>query len=145
MKKNGFTLIELLLVIAIISIISLLSSVFYSRYLLENSVGNTALQIAGSLRKAQIYSMMGKQGSGWGVNYSANTITLFKGNSFISRDPTFDETFSVNSNISITGLTDLIFSRVTGLPTPTTSTITISAGTNNKTITINSYGIVSKN
>lgn len=141
---RGFTLIELILVVAIVSFIALLSSPFYSRFLMQNSVDNTRDQLTGSLRKAQIYSMMGKKGSSWSVNYSSNTITLYKGASFASRDPAFDEKFSVNPTVSITGMTDISFARITGLPAAGEATIAISSGNNNKTVTVNSQGVVSK-
>src|SRR3990172_2374453 len=91
--RSGFTIIELILVVAIMLTISVMAPVFYSRFLLQNAVANTVDQLTGSLRKAQIYSMMGKQGSEWSVNYSSNTIPLYKGTSFATRDSTFDEKF----------------------------------------------------
>lgn len=141
---KGFTLIELILVVAIMSFIALLSSPFYSRFLLQNAVGNSVDQLSGSLRKAQIYSMMGRKGSSWSVNFSSNTITLYKGNSFAGRDSSFDETFSINPNVIIEGVTDISFAKATGLPTPQTASITIRSGTNNKTVTVNSQGVVNK-
>lgn len=141
---RGFTLIELILVIAILSFISLLSSPFYSRFLLQNAVDNTVDELSSSLRKAQTYSMAGKQGSTWSVNSSSSTITLYKGISFASRNPVFDEKFSVNPNVSVSGMTtDISYARATGLPS-STPTITVSSGNNSKTITINSQGVVSK-
>lgn len=148
-KGRGFTIIELILVIAIISFLAVLSSPFYSRFLLQNAVDNTVSQLAGSLRKAQIYSMMGKQGSGWSVNYGgvANTITLYKGTTaFALRpNPSADETFSINPNVSVSGITDINFARITGMPAPTgPTTVTISSGTNSKTIIVNLQGVTTK-
>jgi len=143
-KNKGFTLIELILVVAIVSFIAVLSSPFYARFLVQNAVDNTTDQLTGSLRKGQVYSMMGKQGSPWSVNFSSNTITLYKGTSFASRDASFDEKFSVNSAVSINGTTDISFARVSGLPTPATATITISSGSNSKTVTMNAQGVVSR-
>ena len=144
MKKKGFTLIELILIVAVMSIVAAMTPTFYSRFLLQNSVANVKDQIAGSLRKAQIQSMTSKNADSWSVNYSSNTITLYKGNNFGVRDPSFDETFAVNPSVSVSGLTDLSFERVTGLPTPTSATITINSGNNSDTITVNSQGVVNK-
>lgn len=141
---RGFTLIELLLVIAIVSIIAMLSSPFYSRFLLQNAVTNTADQMVGSLRKAQTYSMAGRQGSEWSVNYSGNAITLYKGSSFAGRDASFDEKFSVVQTVNVSGITNISFARVTGLPTPSGADITISSGNNSKTVTVNSQGVVGR-
>lgn len=141
---RGFTLIELILVIAIVSIIAMLSSPFYSRFLLQNAVLNTSDQIVGTLRKAQSYSMAGRQGSAWSVNYSNNAITLYKGTVFAGRNTAFDEKYSVISTVNISGLTNISFARGNGLPTPSTASITVSSGTNIKTLTVNSQGVVSR-
>ena len=141
--QTGVTLIELLLVITIISIIGLMSTSFYSRFLTQNAVGNTRDQLVGSFRKAQIYSMMGKQNNTWGVKYDsvAKKITLY-----LTGASAFNENYTVNNNITITGFTDISFARVTGTPstTPSTVTITIYSGNNTKTISINSQGVVNK-
>lgn len=143
-SATGFTLIELLVVIAIMGIIGGMAPVFYSRFLLQNAVSNTVDQISGSLRKAQINAMMSKQGDSWSVNYSSNTITLYKGNSFASRDADFDEIFSVPPSVSVSGLTDLNFSRLNGLPAPATATITVSSATGSEIVTVNNQGVVNK-
>ena len=146
-NARGVTIIELLLVIVIISTLGILSASFYARFLTQNEVGNTVDRFIGSFRKAQVYSMMGKQNSNWGVHYASNTITLYKGSSF-GADSAFDEEFMVNLNVSVEGFTDLNFTKVTGIPgtgdPSTTPTITISGGNNSKTITVNSQGVVSR-
>ncbi|MDO8498668.1 MAG: type II secretion system protein [bacterium] len=145
MKKNsGFTLIELLLVVAIVLTLSVLSASFYARFLVQNAVENTTEQLVGSFRKAQIYSMEGKRGSGWAVNYSTDTITLYKGTDFLDRDTSFDEKFSVNPNVTVAGLSNISFAQVTGLPTPQSASVTISGNGNSKTVTLNSQGVVSR-
>lgn len=144
--SKGVTLIELLLVVAIISTLGILSTTVFSRFLTQNAVSNTTDQFVNTLRKAQIYSMSGKRNSNWGVNYSNNTITLFKGDAY-GQDTSFNETFTVNSVVAISGISgDIVFSRVTGLPN-STPTITVSSTTSNssKTFTINSQGVVNRN
>lgn len=142
-SESGFTLIELLLVIVIISIIGLMSASFYARFLTQNSVANATDQLVNQLRKAQLNSMMSKRASGWGLNYSSNTITLFKGTA-LGQDNAFNESFSVNSNITISGLSTLTFAKFTGAPS-VTPTITISGQNTTRTITVTSTGIVSVN
>src|SRR5258708_5524982 len=79
--QEGFTLIELIIVVAMTTILGIIAVPFYSRFLLQNEVANTADQLSAELHKAQTYAMSGKQNSNWGVSYSANQITLFQGNS----------------------------------------------------------------
>ena len=64
--NRGLTIIELLLVIAIISTLGILSASFYAKFLTQNAVENTQNQLVNSFRKAQTYSMMGKQNGVWG-------------------------------------------------------------------------------
>jgi len=135
--NRGITIIELLLVIAIISTLGIFSASFYARFLTQNAVENTQNQLVNSFRKAQIYSMMGKQNGTWGVRYTPNQITLYLvGNS------SFDEIFDLNDNVTVTTF-DITFAKITGLPSSTVN-ITITGGNNTKTVTINNQGVVSK-
>lgn len=146
MKSTGFSLIELILVISLVLLLATLGTSFAARFLTQNAVLNATDQLIGNFRKVQINAMMGKQNSNWGVNYASNTITLYKGNTFSTRNPVFDEKFSVNSNVSISGFSDDNFSRITGLPSNFTppQTITISGSGETKTITINSQGVATR-
>src|SRR3989344_5529137 len=142
-KLSGFTLIELLLVISIILIIGTFSTVFFSRFLTQNAVSNTQDRLIGQLRKAQIYAMMGRQNDNWGVDFRSNTITLFKGPSYALRTAAFDEKFSENANISISGFSEIVFTKTTGLPS-TFATYTITGNDSSKQVTVNSQGVASR-
>lgn len=136
--KYGFTLIELLLTIAIVLIIGSSSSVFYSRFINQNSVANISDQITEQMHKAQVYAMMGKNNSAWGVKLAGTTFTLFSASS-----SAFDETFTLSPAITVTGLSTLTFAKGTGLP-DSTPTIVISGGGNTKTLTVNAQGVVNR-
>lgn len=144
MKKqsNGFTLIELIIIVAIVLILGTSSYSFYSRFFLQNEVSNTTDQLSGQIRKAQIYAMSGRQNGNWGVHYTSPTLSLFQGNSYATRNPAFDEVIAINNNVTISGFTEIIFARKTGIPS-STPTITISGGNTEKTLTINTQGITS--
>lgn len=146
MYTKGFTLIELLLVVAVLLIISVSGVPFYTRFLVQNSLENSTVQLLGSLRKAQMYSMMGKEDGGWGVHFGSNVITLFHGNTYATRDTNFDERFTVNSNVSIVAVPSVVeidFTKMTGLPS-STPTITLSGNGTNKVITVNSQGVATR-
>lgn len=153
MKTNlrGFTLIELLLTVSIISVIGMLSTGFYARFFLQNAVANTADQFAADFRKAQMYSMTGKYNltnTTWGVRYGSNTITLFLGGTYATRNSAFDETYTVNPNIVVSGFTEIVFEKKTGLPISgipsNTPTITVTGGSTSKTITLNAQGVANR-
>lgn len=139
--NRGVSFIELLLTIVILSSLGIMSAAFYSRFLTQNAVDSSVNQLVASFRKAQMYSMTGKQNGSWGVRYTASPkkITLYLvGNS------SFDESYDVNDNITISGFADITFARITGLPSATAN-ITISGGNSSKIIDLNSQGVVSRN
>ncbi len=136
--KSGLTLIELVFVAAIISVATLFTSGWYSRFLTQNAVDNTATQLVETMRKAQIYAMSGKLNSNWGVSYASNVITLYSVNT-----PAVAETFSVNSNVNITGFNNLEFYKTTGTPSATPS-ITIAGNNKTETILVNSQGVINR-
>lgn len=147
MFEKGITIIELILVVTIISTLGIFSASYYSRFLTQNAVNNLVDQLVSSLRKAQIYSMTGKQNGLWGVKYDAlgspKKITFyFTGNT------AFDENFNINDNIIVSGFTDISFAKVSGsripAPPPDLITITITGLNNTKTITVNSQGVASR-
>jgi prepilin-type N-terminal cleavage/methylation domain-containing protein len=141
--QKGFTLIELLLVISIVIAIGTFSVVFFSRALTQNAVANMQDHLMGQLRKAQLYAMMGKQNGNWGVRFGSNTLTLFQGNSYATRNSAFDENFYENANISLSGFTEVVFSKTSGLPS-TTGTFVITGNDTSKQVVVNSQGVVSR-
>jgi len=145
--NTGFTLIELLLTMAIMSFVGLLTVPFYGRFLTQNAVSNTQDQIIQDLRKAQFYALVSRKSNsgGWGVNWddATNTLTLYQGSDYQNRNQALDETFPINDNITISGLTDLNFPRLTGVPAAG-ATITISGQNTTKTITVNGQGIATR-
>jgi prepilin-type N-terminal cleavage/methylation domain-containing protein len=139
--SRGFSLVEVLLSMAIMAIVGLTAVPFYSRFFSQNAVANTYDQLTGELRKAQLYAMTGKQAGSWGVHNGGTQLMLFQGSTYAARNTSFDETFTVNGNVTISGFTDIIFAQVTGLPN-TTATITVKAINIQKTITVNAQGAI---
>lgn len=136
-KSTGFTLLEILIVVAIMAVLAAASAPFYSRFILQNATRNSSDQLAGMLREAEVYAMSGKDGSDWGVSYSNETLSLFR----VSDNAVFAK-YAVNPNVQVTGLSQILFSRPSGLPT-TSGTFTVSGGGSVATIILNSQGIVS--
>jgi len=141
-EQWGFTLIELLLSIALIGIITGLTTGIYFSLQLRNGLDIAASSLAQGLRRAQGLAQAGDSDSGWGVYVQAGTITVFKGASYASRDQTADETTTIASNVSVTGAQETDFTKFTGDPTAT-ATYTLSSSGTTKTITVNAKGMVS--
>lgn len=141
--NQGFSLIEMLIVISIFLLLGSLGAGFYSRFLLQSAVADTQNQMVNQLRKAQMYAMMSRSNSNWGVRYGSNTITLFQGPSYVSRSVAVDEKFTVNPNIAISGFSEVVFNKMTGTPSATGS-FSVSGNGNVRGFAISSQGVIQR-
>ena len=145
MASRGFTVIELLLVVAIFFVIAGFAPAFYGRFFLQDAVAEAADRVAGSLRNAQGYSLAGKGSLPWGVALNGNVVVLFQGNSFATRNTALDRQVALPSSVSISGLNETVFARVSGVPTaPLAVSLTASSGGISRRVTMNALGVVSR-
>lgn len=144
LSSCGFTIVELLLVVAIFFVVAGFAPVLYNRFFLQDAVAEAADRVAGSLRNAQGFSLAGKGSLPWGVALNGNSIILFQGNSFATRNTALDRRIAIPSAVSISGLTETVFARVSGVPTtPLTISLTAPGGIS-RSVTMNSLGVVSR-
>ncbi len=137
--SKGFTLIEVILSISVIVLIFGISAPIYQDYQIRNNVDTTIGTIVENLRRAQVLSEAVDGDSTWGVNIASDTITLFKGAGFATRDVDFDEVSDMPAIISATGLTEIVFSKLDGFPN-SAGILTLSTAGNIRTISINEKG-----
>lgn len=143
MKQSGFTLLEVLLSIAVITIIAGISVPIYQLLQVRNNLDIATVAIAQTLRRAQTLSQAVASDTSWGVAIASETITLFQGTSYATRDTAFDEVFETSINVVPSGVSEIVFTKFTGLP-QTTGTITLTSNTNEtRIITVNAKGMVS--
>src|SRR5689334_7494387 len=100
MKQAGFILVELLLSIVIIGMLVGLSLPVYNTFAARNDLDIAGQQLAGVLRRAQVYARGMQNNSDWSVEVQATGATLFKGTSFASRDATYDESITFPANVT---------------------------------------------
>lgn len=141
--QKGFSFLELLVVIAIILVLATSSTTFYTMFLSQSTLQNAVDGVVGQVRKAQVYAMVGRESSNWGIHNGLTQIILFKGSTYGGRDVTFDETFPINPPATISGFTDIIFSRMTGTPS-SMPTIIISTNIASKSVTLNNRGVITR-
>lgn len=142
MKNAGFTLMEGLLSIAVIAIIAGISIPIYQSFQVRNDLDIATVSTVQTLRRAQVLAQAVDGDTSWGISVLSGSLTLFKGASYAARDTAFDEMFEVPASITPSGLSEIIFTKFTGLP-QTTGTITLTSNANEtRTITINAKGMV---
>lgn len=142
--NSALTLIELLVVITILGILGLAASPIYNNFLISTYYHNKLDEITTSLNTARTNTLSGKSDSQWGVHLSSTTITLFQGSSYASRNSDFDQNYKVPASITLSGTTDIIFTKPLGFPSSTAS-LTISSANDSATISVNQYGTVDVN
>lgn len=139
---KGFTLLEVLLSVALIGIISGVS-MFLSHSFQTQSALDTAARSYGEFsRRAQIRSGGVENDTSWGVNISSSTITLFQGTVFALRESSFDETYVIPSNVTVSGVQEIIFTKVTSTPSPFGTTTFSNRKGESRAVFINQKGIV---
>lgn len=139
---KGFTLLEVILVIATITVLAAISVPVYAILQVKNDLDvatNTTLQ---TLRRAQTLSQAVDGDSSWGVKLQSSDITLFKGLSFAGRDTNFDEVYTLSGNVTPSGVSEVVFSKLSGNPTTTGALTLISNNNERQNITINSKGFL---
>ncbi len=141
-SKVGFTLIEILVAIGLIGILVFLSIPFYQSFQVESQLDSITEEIVQTLRRAQSKAMASQADSKFGVKLTSGQYTLFKGDSYATREVVYDEDFNIPDTLSISGLTEIVFDKLKGT-TLNTGNITITSVNNNsKTININEVGRV---
>ncbi len=139
--RAGFTLMEVIITITVIVIVAAIAAPSVSRSLGSSYLNTSTSKVARTLRKAQTYSLNGKEGSVWGVHYEPRLLVLFRGDSYAGRDPSFDEKFNLPQAVTVSGLGDVWFKKLRGDPS-TTVTITVSSLGNQRMITVNQEGMI---
>lgn len=140
--QKGFSLIEMLLSVVIIGILAGISAPVWGNLQIKNDLDIAATTVTQTLRRAQMLSWAIDGDSSWGVHTGEGKIVLFKGSTYAGRDSNYDEIFDLPSDITPSGINDIIYSKLLGEP-QTTGTITLTTATDSKNITINTKGMIS--
>lgn len=143
-NEKGFTLLEVLLSVIILSIVAGLSLPVMASFDGRNDLDVTAQSIAMQLRRAGTYSRGANGDSQWGVHAQSDSVTLFRGATYASRDSSYDETIPIPTSFTVSSTGDLVFSKVDGSPSSNGSiTLTNTNSNETRTITVNAKGMVS--
>ena len=146
--KKGVTLIELLIVVALIIIFSTLTLPVGFNFYRESTLKDQARNLENSLRRAQAMAITGRGESNAGVKIEEGQYTVFEGESYEERRKEADITIPFPIALSATGADEIVFQKLTGLPIipeeQSSTTITLTFGTNSQEININSQGKIER-
>lgn len=105
---KGFTLIELLIVITLTSIVAAAATPFLSRFVLHSQFDASINKITSAIQKAQTLAMNNTAGEVWGVCQINNIVRVYLED---CEAPTQSTDFSIPASITVSGLSDIVFSR----------------------------------
>jgi hypothetical protein len=107
----------------------------------KNNLDIATTSVVQALRRAQAQAQNGRLDSNWGVNVTSSSAIVFSGNNYAGRQANYDETLPLPGVATISGLTQEVFNKFTGLPQSVgTTTITNSFGV--RQIFINAAGTI---
>lgn len=136
---SGFSLIEIVLVIGIVGLLATVSTSVYSSFKAHENLEIATTGTVEAIRHAQANAQSGKGDSVWGVEILPNSVVIFKGESYASRDASADQSLGFSSGIIASGLSEIVFSKVIG-STDDVGTITLTNSYGIKNILINEKG-----
>lgn len=142
MRTHGFTLVEVLLSLSCLVLIVGMVAPAYVQIQNRNDIDTTGSVLVQSYRKAQLQSQSLYGDSAWGVYVATGSILIYKGSSYASRDVTQDENTSIPSPITISGLREVVFAKVSGLPSSVGTTTFTSTNNETRSVYINQKGML---
>lgn len=142
--KRGFTLIELLVVLAILLVVSALAIPYLQSFQVSSNLYTQAATLNQTLRRARQQAVAGQNTSSWGVYFDNNNkqFILFKGESFINREPAADQVTVYPSvfNISSDFGSEINFSVFSGQPSASGTIQIFGPDSQSQKVLINNYG-----
>ena len=139
---KGFTLVEMALSLALLGIIFGIAAPYYQSFQVRNDLDIATNTIVQSLRRAQTLSQAGDGDMNWGVYVQVGSIIIFKGASYILRDVSYDEISNLPPSIESSGIAEVVFSKLYGIPQSTGTFTLTSTANETRNIIINEKGMV---
>jgi len=139
--QKGFSLIEILIALAIVAIFSTISISSYQSLNARNNLNIAVIDVVEFIRNAKVMAEDGKYDSNIGVHFAEGSVIIFSGDSYSSRNTLNDQILNLPRGVNISGVSDIIFTKITG-KTSNTGDLIVANISGNKTLTINSYGTI---
>lgn len=138
-NQKAFTLPEVLIIVVIISILISLTLPLGLDFYRSQQLETHTQGIIQTLRRAQLKAMSSETDSSFGVYLTNENYTLFQGDSYNTRSAQFDEVFYLPAVLTLTGLSEIVFSKSEGEPN-VAGDIILKSDSETRTININEMG-----
>jgi prepilin-type N-terminal cleavage/methylation domain-containing protein len=152
-RLRGFTLLEVLIVVAVLAILSAISTPIFRGFLKKNELDSVTQGIVYDLKRARANAMSGENGLKWGIRFNSATNSYYY-QVFSSPGLFSNASTSIESTIYLpkqiifsepagSSTKDIIFERISGSVSASSSvTIFNSADNMTKTVNVNMSGNV---
>jgi len=141
LRPRGFTLIEIMIVLTFASILLGITIVFGVSAIRLQELDRAEQSIRNELALVRERAMSARADSSWGLAVATSTITEFKGDSYDERDTAYDLELGFANNVRLSGVSEIVFRPPFGNPSAS-GTIVVTDGENEKTVSVNEYGMI---
>ena len=131
---------ETLLTLGIIAITAGVTIPLYRNYQVRSDLDIATEYTVQGLHRAQVLSQAGQNDAIWG--FSAREGVLFQGEAYSVRDTSFDEVYPLPSSVSVSGILEVTFKRVSGIPNQTGEIILEALNGDRRIITVSADGLL---
>ncbi len=140
-NTQGFSLIEVMVVVGLLALFAGAVGPVYRTVQTKTNLDIAVAGVASAYRRAQAASQSGNADANWGVKFFTTHTVVFAGNSYAVRQASYDEKLDFPDDTTVSGNTEVVFTKFTGLPQATgTTTVTNSFGSKN--LIVNAQGTV---
>jgi prepilin-type N-terminal cleavage/methylation domain-containing protein len=139
--QAGYTLFEGLLVLAILGIIAATSAPIYLSFRTRNDLDLAVSHIHATVLSAERLSQAVAGDSVWSIHVVNGSTAVYPGT--IYAPAAAGLSYVLPPTITVTGPSDIAFSKLSGTPTAATTITLRDSGNNVKTLTINAKGTFS--
>lgn len=140
MTRRAFTAVEVLMTLGIIAVTAGISVPTYRNFQIRNDLDLAVAQTVHGLARAQLLSQTGQSDGAWGFRVPEGTV--FLGENYVVRDTDEDEVVALPQGITVYGVEEVVFERVTGKPSVTGDIIFEAANGEQRTITVSPDGVL---
>ena len=140
---HGFSLVEILLVIALFSMFAFTAMPMVGGVVSQNDLESSSLMVVSTLRQAENNARNGIEDSTWSVRIAYPQLKLFKGSDYATRDLNYDVDYTLNSNLTLSGISTITYSKMYAIPSTTGNIIMTNQNNSSVIININAKGRLS--